>query len=154
MQFLGKFGKFVCWRPRWGVGAPPRGNPGSATDYLYHAEQCAVNRIHALSNWSRTILLCRSLLIRTRMESMSRYAMRSSINIASTTSGGSRIFPRGAPTPKIAIIFQIFAENCMKMKEFGPGGRPWRPLGSANDYSHTRVIRCDTKLVILALKAK
>ena len=35
----------------------------------------------------------------------------------------------GAPTPKIAIIFQIFAENCMKMKEFGPqgGARPWRP---------------------------
>ena len=27
-------------------------------------------------------------------------------------------FPQGgAPTPKIAIIFQIFAENCMKMKE-------------------------------------
>ena len=47
-------------------------------------------------------------------------------------SGGSRIFPRGgAPTPKIAIIFQIFAENCMKMKEFGsrglrvPGTPPW-----------------------------
>ena len=40
-------------------------------------------------------------------------------------------FPQGgAPTPKIAIIFQIFAENCMKMKEFGPpggGARPWRP---------------------------
>ena len=35
-------------------------------------------------------------------------------------------FPQGgAPTPKIAIIFQIFAKNCMKMKEFGPprGGR-------------------------------
>ena len=34
-------------------------------------------------------------------------------------------FPQGgAPTPKIANIFQIFAENCMKMKEFGPrGGR-------------------------------
>ena len=32
--------------------------------------------------------------------------------------------PGGAPTPKIAIIFHIFAENCMKMKEFGPqGGR-------------------------------
>ena len=30
-------------------------------------------------------------------------------------------FPQGgAPTPKIAIIFQIFAKNCMKMKEFGP----------------------------------
>ena len=38
--------------------------------------------------------------------------------------------PGGAPTPKIAIIFNIFAENCMKMKEFGPpggGARPWRP---------------------------
>ena len=32
-------------------------------------------------------------------------------------------FPQGgAPTPKSAIIFQIFAENCMKMKEFGPPG--------------------------------
>ena len=39
-------------------------------------------------------------------------------------------FPQGgAPTPKSAIIFQIFAENYMKMKEFGPpgGARPWRP---------------------------
>ena len=40
-------------------------------------------------------------------------------------------FPQGgAPTPKIAIIFHIFTENCMKMKEFGPpggGARPWRP---------------------------
>ena len=51
-------------------------------------------------------------------------------------SGGSRIFPGGAPTPKIAIIFHIFAENCMKMKEFGPPGGgarvPGAPLGSAN----------------------
>ena len=40
-------------------------------------------------------------------------------------------FPQGgAPTPKSAIIFQFFAEKCMKMKEFGPpggGARPWRP---------------------------
>ena len=36
--------------------------------------------------------------------------------------------PGDAPTPKIAIIFQIFAKNCMKMKEFGPGGmHPWHP---------------------------
>ena len=44
-------------------------------------------------------------------------------------------FPQGgAPTPKSAIIFQIFAENCMKIKEFGPqGGRvPGAPLRSAN----------------------
>ena len=57
-------------------------------------------------------------------------------------SGGSqwRIqdFPQGgAPAPKIDIIFQIFAENCMKMKEFGSrggGGRrvPGAPLRSAN----------------------
>ena len=25
MQFLGKFGKIVCWRPPWGVGAPSSG---------------------------------------------------------------------------------------------------------------------------------
>ena len=42
-------------------------------------------------------------------------------------------FPQGgAQTPKIAIIFQIFAENCMKMKEFGPRGASLAPpLGSA-----------------------
>ena len=43
----------------------------------------------------------------------------------------------GAPTPKSAIIFQFFAENCMKMKEFGPPGGarvPGAPLGSANAY--------------------
>ena len=47
--------------------------------------------------------------------------------------------PGGAPTPKIAIIFHIFAENCMKMKEFGPpGGRASlaSPLGSANGQCH------------------
>ena len=33
-------------------------------------------------------------------------------------------FPQGggAPTPKIAIIVQSFAQNGMKMKEFGPPG--------------------------------
>ena len=40
-------------------------------------------------------------------------------------------FPEGgAQTPKSAIILRIFAENCMKMKEFGPpegGERPWHP---------------------------
>ena len=30
--------------------------------------------------------------------------------------------PGVEPTPEIAIIFQIFAENSMKMKEFGPPG--------------------------------
>ena len=42
-------------------------------------------------------------------------------------------FPReGAPTPKIAIIFQIFAKNCERI--WPPGGArvPGAPLGSAN----------------------
>ena len=40
-------------------------------------------------------------------------------------------FPQGgAPTPKSVIIFQIFAENCMKMKEFGPLGGGARVPGA------------------------
>ena len=33
----------------------------------------------------------------------------------------------GTPTPKVGLFCKLFAENCMKMKEFGPRGRPWRP---------------------------
>ena len=48
------------------------------------------------------------------------------------SSGGSRIFLRGMPTPKVGVLtyyFAIFVENRMKMKEFGLGGlHPWRPL--------------------------
>ena len=33
----------------------------------------------------------------------------------------------GAPIPELGLFCQFFAENCMKMKEFGSGGaRPWR----------------------------
>ena len=39
----------------------------------------------------------------------------------------------GAPTPKSAIIFQFFAENCMKMKEFGPRGGGARVPGAPLD---------------------
>ena len=31
MQFLGKYGKIVCWRPPGELAPTPRGNPGSAT---------------------------------------------------------------------------------------------------------------------------
>ena len=31
MQFLGKFGKIICWRPPGELAPPPRGNPRSAT---------------------------------------------------------------------------------------------------------------------------
>ena len=46
-------------------------------------------------------------------------------NSSMVNSGGSRIFLRGAPTPK------FFAENFMKMKEFGPQ-IPDASLGSTN----------------------
>ena len=39
-------------------------------------------------------------------------------------------FPQGGgPIPKIAIIYQIFGKNCMKMKELRPPGGvcPWSP---------------------------
>ena len=44
-------------------------------------------------------------------------------------------FPEGVrQLPKVLLFFFFFAENCMKMKEFGPpgGARPWHPLESAN----------------------
>ena len=45
------------------------------------------------------------------------------------TSGDPGLSPWGAPTPKNAIIFQFFLENCLKMKEFRvPGGaHHWHP---------------------------
>ena len=58
-------------------------------------------------------------------------------------SGGSRIFQTGVlQLPTLLLCFKIFAENCMKMKDFGPRGggtRPWRPLpiGSANGTAPT-----------------
>ena len=50
-------------------------------------------------------------------------------------------FPEGsAPTPKSVIIFQIFAQNCMQIKEFGPlGGVPGAPIGSAHEQSQLSI---------------
>ena len=31
-------------------------------------------------------------------------------------------FLRGAQSPKVGVLTYYFVENCMKMKEFGPGG--------------------------------
>ena len=59
--------------------------------------------------------------------------------------------PGGAPTPKSAIIFQFFAENCMKMKEFGPpGGRTSLapPLGSANAFPEIQKYEVSWKTTI------
>ena len=51
-------------------------------------------------------------------------------------------FPQGgAPIPKLGLFCQFFAENCMKMKEFGPPGGARvpgaPPLRSANVYIFT-----------------
>ena len=43
MQFLGKFGKIVCWRPPGELAPPPRGNPGSATDIIQHKLNTNIN---------------------------------------------------------------------------------------------------------------
>ena len=47
--------------------------------------------------------------------------MRTLINV----SGESRIFLRGAPTPKVGLFCKLFAKNCMKMKEFGYPREGW-----------------------------
>ena len=40
-------------------------------------------------------------------------------------------FPEGAPTPNVGLFCKFLEENCMKMKEFGPGGVPGTPLDPA-----------------------
>ena len=63
------------------------------------------------------------LLLLLLFDKLKSYTVRLQWRIQDFPQGG------GAPTPKNAIIFQFFAENCMKMKEFEPpgGARPWRP---------------------------
>ena len=47
MQFLGKFGKIVCWCPPGELTPPPRGNPGSATAIVrIHPYPALRNPIH------------------------------------------------------------------------------------------------------------
>ena len=46
-------------------------------------------------------------------------------------------FTWGGPTPKCYYFAIFFAENCMRMKEFGPhsgGALPWRPFRSATGF--------------------
>ena len=53
--------------------------------------------------------------------------------------------PGGCANSQIAIIFQIFAKNCMKMKVFGPPGGggprvPGAPFRSANGYATETIV--------------
>ena len=55
-------------------------------------------------------------------------------------SGVYRIFLRGVgKLAKVLLFCKFFAENCMKMKEFAPGGVPGAPLRSVND-GHYKII--------------
>ena len=82
------------------------------------------------SNWNRNIyyyLILKSYLVVNKVTKTFWWQWR----IQDFPRGGG-----GAPTPKSAIIFQFFAENCMKMKEFGPpgGASLAPPLRSANGW--------------------
>ena len=73
---------------------------------------------------------------------------RNSWSQLSLVSGGSRIFLRGAPSPKLGVITYFFAANYMKMKEFGlreGAAHPWRPLRSAS-------VRCYVTTLYAALE--
>ena len=68
------------------------------------------------------------LIYRSKLKSPLNYPPIS--YLSSPFSGGSRIFLRGVrQLPKVLLFCKFFAENCMKMKEFGfPGGVPAPPL--------------------------
>ena len=44
------------------------------------------------------------------------------VKLSDDISGGCRIFQRRCANSQNCYYFQIFGENCMKMKEFGPRG--------------------------------
>ena len=66
-------------------------------------------------------MLLKSISVSTMLRNIFQMKVR---NLLTHPSGGSRIFPRGggAPTPKLELFCKFFAENCMKMKEFGSRG--------------------------------
>ena len=53
-QFLGNFGKIVCWRPSPRIGAPPQGNPGSATGMPLPVWSHVLSRM-SLPVWSHVL---------------------------------------------------------------------------------------------------
>ena len=51
-------------------------------------------------------------------------------------------FPQGvSQLPKVLLFFIFFAENCMKMKEFGPGGASLVPPWICQWEGHIRKLR-------------
>ena len=55
MQFLGKFGKIVCWRPPGELAPPPRGNPGSATDPERKSKKISGSvKLHIGDSWDKS----------------------------------------------------------------------------------------------------
>ena len=79
-----------------------------------------------------TLLLILQQEILTRSKTEILDVAMFSVNQKDMFSVESRIFLRRAPPPEVGanlLFCKFFAENCMKMKRFGPGGaHPWRPL--------------------------
>ena len=74
-----------------------------------------------------------------------KYQTSGSLRISEMVEGRGRQLPSWGAN---LLFGQIFTESCMKMKEFGPGGRPWRPPPrSANADNHN----IDMALVLCGL---
>ena len=48
VQFSGKYGKIICWRPPGELASSPQGNPGSATGY--DSFTCVFRNLKLLNN--------------------------------------------------------------------------------------------------------
>ena len=61
MQFLGKFDKFVCWRPPWGVGAPSSGKSWIryCNRFNYYTTESSVLMVGFMHHWFCPIYLFR-----------------------------------------------------------------------------------------------
>ena len=98
----------ICFSACWDTRAPPWAGtpPDPLAKYMlgYPPAQCMLGYTWLLLRIVRILLECILVYI-----DCNQWRIQD--------------FPQGgAPTPKSAIIFQFFAENCMKMKEFGPPG--------------------------------
>ena len=97
----------------------------------------SLDTMTAVEVWDGNVTSDAEVLVVGNVRDSSSYLLPSTVSVPyAVADPGFSQGGGGAPTPKIAIIFQIFAENCIKKKEFGPpgGARPWcLPLGSAND---------------------
>ena len=82
--------------------------------------------------WKARVEIDQQSSVITREKTFHVKKMVSIVNFLASTSGRPRIFQRGALKPQMGfanLLFgKMFAENCMKMKEFGPRCRRTSPV--------------------------